>query len=69
MKPDSIYFPAYLGFYAALLLSVACNAFLDVHYGSFPQEMTFWVIAFGWTLFIGWLQSRSATPQERHGKR
>jgi hypothetical protein len=62
MNSGSIYFPAYLGLYAELMLSVACNAFLDIHYGSFPREMSFWAIVFGWTLSIGWLQSRSTTP-------
>lgn len=61
MSVSPIYFPAYLGLFAALILSVACNAFLDIQYGIFPWEMVFWAVVFGWTLLIGWRQSRKAT--------
>lgn len=56
MNSAPMYFSAYLGLFAALLLSVACNAFLDIQYGSFPREMMFWTLVLGWTLWIGWRQ-------------
>lgn len=62
MNPTAISSPAYLGLYAALLLSVACNAFLDIQYDTFGREMFFWALVFGWTLFVGRSQSRRAKP-------
>ena len=62
MTQTAIYYPAYLGLYAALMLSIACNAFLDIHYGGFLHEMIFWAVVFGWTLSVGWSQSRQSSP-------
>ena len=50
------YFPAYLGLFASLVLALVCNTFLDIEYGSFGFEVAFWIIVFGWTLFVGWRQ-------------
>lgn len=50
------YLPAYFGLFAALLLGVACNAFLDIRYGSFAIEVFCWAFVFAWTLRIGWRQ-------------
>lgn len=61
MTAAPLNFSAYLGLFAALLLSVACNAFLDIQYGSFSREMIFWSVIFGWTLLIGWRQNRKPT--------
>lgn len=62
MTAAPIYFSAYLGLFAALVLSIACNVYLDVQYGTFPEEMIFWTVVFGWTLLIGWRQSLKPTP-------
>ncbi|PPC89397.1 MAG: hypothetical protein CTY34_11585, partial [Methylobacter sp.] len=62
MKQSAISTPAYLGLYAALLLSVACNAFLDIRYDTFDREMFYWALVFGWTLYVGRSQSRRAEP-------
>jgi len=62
MKQSAISTPAYLGLYAALLLSVACNAFLDIRYDTFDREMFYWALVFGWTLYVGRSQSRRAKP-------
>jgi hypothetical protein len=53
MTPSLTYLPAYLGLFAAQVLAVACNAFLDIQYGSFAKEVILWAIAFGLTLSIG----------------
>lgn len=50
------YLPAYLGLFAALILALVCNTFLDIEYGSFGFEVIFWSIVFGWTLLLGWRQ-------------
>lgn len=50
------YLPAYLGLFAALMLALVCNTFLDIEYGSFGFEVSFWSIVFGWTLLLGWRQ-------------
>lgn len=56
MSPQLTYLPAYGGLFASLLLAIACNAFLDIQYGSFGTEILLWGIAFAWTLRIGWRQ-------------
>lgn len=48
--------PAYVGLYLAMLLSLACNAFLDIRYGAFAVEMVFWAVVQGVTLSVGWRQ-------------
>ncbi|WP_153145802.1 DUF4129 domain-containing protein [Dechloromonas sp. H13] len=68
MSPPLTYLPAYLGLYASLLLAVACNAFLDIRYGSFGFEMFLWAAVFGWTLLVGWKQHGQANesgPQQQ----
>lgn len=61
MTASPLHFPIYLGLLAAQWLALACNAFLDIEYGSFAREMLFWAVAFGGTLLVGWRQSRRAT--------
>ena len=68
MNAPLTYLPAYIGLFAALLLAVACNAFLDIQYGSFGFEMFFWGLIFGWTLLVGWRQHGQANesgPQQQ----
>ncbi|OAI15122.1 hypothetical protein A1507_14555 [Methylomonas koyamae] len=50
--------PLYAGLFAAQLLAVTCNAFLDIGYGSFGREILFWSVVLGGTLAVGWRQSR-----------
>jgi len=50
------YLPAYIGLYLALLLGIACNAFLDIWYGSFGVEVVIWAVIFAYTLSVGWRQ-------------
>jgi hypothetical protein len=54
-------FSVYLGLFASLMLALACNAFLDIQYGSFSREMIFWTVIIGWTMLIGWRQNRKPT--------
>jgi len=61
MSASPLHFSLYLGLLAAQWLAIACNAFLDIEYGSFAREMLFWAVAFGGTLIVGWRQSRRAT--------
>ncbi len=60
MKADSspalIYFPVYLGLFAALSLAAICNAFLDIQYGAFRFEVLLWTLLFAFTLWLGWRQ-------------
>ncbi|TPQ26081.1 DUF4129 domain-containing protein [Methylomonas koyamae] len=50
----------YAGLFAAQLLALACNAYLDIGYGSFGREMLFWTVVCGGTLAVGWRQARKA---------
>lgn len=61
MSTSPLHFSLYLGLWAAQWLALACNAFLDIEYGSFVREMLFWAVAFGGTLLVGWRQSRRAS--------
>lgn len=63
MSPPITYFPAYLGLFASLLLGVICNAYLDIHYGSFGAEVLGWAFVFGFTLNIAWRQRGEADEQ------
>lgn len=54
--------PAYVGLYLALLLSLACNAFLDIRYGVFAVELVFWAVVQGVTLWVGWRQQGQPQP-------
>jgi hypothetical protein len=56
MSPPLTYLPAYLGLYAALVLGMTCNAFLDIRYGSFGFETLLWAGVFAYTLRVGWRQ-------------
>ncbi|MBI5275159.1 MAG: DUF4129 domain-containing protein [Burkholderiales bacterium] len=60
MSPPLTYGPAYLGLYAALVLGIVCNAFLDIRYGSFGFETLFWAAVFAYTLRVGWKQQGHA---------
>lgn len=55
--------PAYLGLFAAQLLAVACNAFLDIRYGSFGLEVLLWGAVLATTLRIGWHQQGQPTDK------
>lgn len=61
MNAPLTYFSAYAGLFASLLLAVVCNAFLDIHYGSFGFEAIFWGVVFGWTSRVGWKQQGQAS--------
>ena len=68
MNAPLTYLPAYIGLFTSLMLAVACNAFLDIQYGSFGFEMFFWMLVFGWTLLVGWKQHGQANesgPQQQ----
>jgi hypothetical protein len=69
MTPPLIYLPAYLGLFAAQILAVACNAFLDIQYGIFGTEMLLWAIAFGITLRIGWRQQGEVSDAGRKAQK
>ncbi|MBI5108337.1 MAG: DUF4129 domain-containing protein [Rhodocyclales bacterium] len=56
MSAALTYLPAYLGLYFSLLLALACNAFLDIWYGSFGVEVVIWAAIFAYTLSVGWRQ-------------
>jgi hypothetical protein len=57
MSPALRYFPAYLGLFAAQVLALACNAFLDIQYGGFSTEVMLWAFMFAITLRVGWRQN------------
>lgn len=50
------YRPAYFGLFAAQVLAIACNAFLDIQYGGFTAEVAIWSIALGFSLRTGLIQ-------------
>jgi len=56
MSPPLTYLPAYVGLFLALVLAIACNAFLDIEYGGFGVEVMLWSLAFAWTLRTAWRQ-------------
>lgn len=53
MSAYLLYRPAYIGLYAAQLLAITCNAYLDIRYGSFGTEVAWWATGFAVTLAIG----------------
>ena len=63
MSPALTYTPAYIGLFAAQILALACNSFLDIQYGGFGTEVLLWAVAFAWTLWIGKLQ-KGETSEE-----
>ncbi len=62
------YLPAYLGLFAAQVLAMTSNAFLDIQYGSFPLEVTLWACAFGLTLALGWSQHGRTSQAGKNGQ-
>lgn len=56
MSPALLYLPAYLGLFAAEVLAITCNAFLDIQYGGFTVEVMIWASAMAYTLRVGWRQ-------------
>jgi hypothetical protein len=56
MSPALLYLPAYLGLFAAEVLAITCNAFLDIQYGGFTVEVIIWSCAMAYTLRAGWRQ-------------
>lgn len=56
MSPPVTTLPAYVGLFAALLLAVASNAYLDIGYGHFGTEIVLWAGVFACTLRIAWKQ-------------
>ncbi len=65
MSAPLTYLPAYLGLYLALLLGLACNAFLDIWYGSFGVEVAIWAAIFAYTLSVGWRQKGQVSDHGR----
>lgn len=65
MSPKLTYTPVYIGLFAALYLSLLCNAFLDIRYGFFTFEALFWLAVYGGTLSIGWKQHGATTEWGR----
>ena len=55
-SPALIYFPVYVGLFAALTLAAICNSFLDIQYGAFGFETLLWSLLFAFTLWLGWRQ-------------
>lgn len=56
MSPPVTYRPAYIGLFAALVLAVACNAYLDIQYGGFGVEVMVWSAVYFFTLRVAWKQ-------------
>ncbi len=48
------YGPAYVGLGLAMVMALACNAFLDIRYGSFVFECLCWAVLAGASLLVGW---------------
>jgi uncharacterized membrane protein YgcG len=69
MIPPLTYFPAYLGLFTAQLLSVTCNAFLDIQYSIFGTEVLLWALAFGFTLRTGWRQQGQVDERGRKAQK
>lgn len=61
MSAALTYRPAYLGLFAAQVLALVCNAFLDIQYGGFATEVMIWTVAFALSLRVGWRQHGEAT--------
>ncbi|WP_435627616.1 DUF4129 domain-containing protein [Candidatus Ferrigenium straubiae] len=69
MSPPLNYLPAYLGLFAAQVLALTCNAFLDIQYGGFATEVMLWSVVFALTLHTGWRQHGEATEAGRRRMR
>jgi hypothetical protein len=61
MSPPLRYLPVYLGLFAAQVLALACNAFLDIQYRGFATEVLLWTVTFAITLRVGWRQGGEIT--------
>lgn len=46
----------YVGLWLSLVLALACNAFLDIRYGSFAFETGVWAVLMGGSLWLAWRQ-------------
>jgi len=57
MSPPVTYRPAYIGLFAALVLAVTCNAYLDIYHGTFGVEVLIWSMVYFFTLRVAWKQS------------
>jgi len=42
----------YVGLLISQLLAVTCNAFLDIRYGYFSFEMSFWILLYGYSIRV-----------------
>jgi hypothetical protein len=69
VSPPLTYFPVYLGLFASLVLAAACNAFLDIQYGSFAVEVSLWALIFGFTLWVGWRQRGNLTDAGKRNQK
>lgn len=69
MSPPLRYLPAYCGLFAAQILALTCNAFLDIRYGSFGTEVQLWAFAFAITLRVGWQQKGEISDRGRRWMR
>ena len=56
MSPPVTYRPAYIGLFAALVLAVTCNAYLDIYHGTFGVEVLIWSMVYFFTLRVAWKQ-------------
>lgn len=56
MSAPLTYRPAYLGLFAAQILAIICNAYLDIQYGDFVTEVLIWALVMGFSLRTGWRQ-------------
>jgi len=62
MNAALTYLPVYLGLFAAESLAMACNAYIDVSYGSFGSETFVWASVFACGLLVGWRQKGEESP-------
>lgn len=64
-SPPLTHTPSYVGLCAALVLGMACNAYLDIRHGRFGTEVLTWLGVFAYTLFVGWRQRGEVTTNGR----
>jgi len=60
-SPPLTHISTYAGLCAALVLSMTCNAYLDIRHGSFGTEVLTWLGVFAYTLSVGWRQRGKVT--------
>lgn len=51
----------YVGLLISQLLAVTCNAFLDIRYGYFAFEMSFWILLYGYSIRVAIKQNGALT--------